>query len=49
MKIEEEAVFDKKGNVKPAADKKSANKNQAASSSKSDEFTRPRIVKTPKF
>ncbi len=46
-KTETAEVFDKKGNVKPAPDKKSS-KNQA-STTKPDVFTRPRVVKNPKF
>ncbi len=39
------AAFDKKGNTKPAADKKTADKNQPSTPTKTDIFTRPRIVK----
>lgn len=48
-KTETAEVFDKRGNVKPAADKKNAVKNQASTSTKGDVFTRPRVVKNPKF
>lgn len=46
-KPEANKVFDKQGNVKP--DKKNASKNQASTSTKTDVFTRPRVVKNPKF
>ncbi|MBD0327994.1 MAG: hypothetical protein ICV68_16325 [Pyrinomonadaceae bacterium] len=49
VKTVEEVVFDKKGNVRPVADKKATSKNQPATSSKTDDITRPHIVKTPKF
>lgn len=39
------AAFDKKGNTKPSADKKTADKNQPSTPTKTDIFTRPRIVK----
>ena len=39
-------VFDKKGNAKPAPDKKATVKNQVSTPAKTDIFTRPRIVKT---
>jgi serine/threonine protein kinase len=42
-----EVVFDKKGNVKPLPDKKTAVKSQVSTSTKTDIFTRPRIVKNP--
>jgi hypothetical protein len=44
-------TFDKKGNVKtmPSLEKKTAVKNQDKNSTKTDAFTRPRIVKNPKF
>jgi len=43
-------VFDKKGEVKSPPDKKPADKNKlSTSSTKTDIFTRPRIVKNPKF
>lgn len=43
-------VFDKKGEVKPSSDKKTADKSKlSTSSTKTDIFTRPRIVKNPKF
>jgi serine/threonine protein kinase len=43
----ENKVFDKKGNVKSLTDKKTADKSKL--STKTDIFTRPRIVKNPKF
>ncbi len=43
-------VFDKKGEVKSSSDKKPADKSKlSTSSTKTDIFTRPRIVKNPKF
>ncbi len=44
-KADTNAAFDKKGNTKPAADKKPAVKNQPSTPTKTDIFTRPRIVK----
>jgi serine/threonine protein kinase len=40
-------VFDKKGEIRAAPDKKSTVKGQGPGSTKSDIFTRPRIVKNP--
>jgi len=42
-------VFDKEGDVKSPADKKTADKSKLSTSTKTDIFTRPRIVKNPKF
>jgi len=46
-KTETNTVFDKKGNERSVTDRKSS-KNQSSNSSKSEVFTRPRIVKNPK-
>ena len=43
------AVFDKKGEVKSPRDKKPADKSKLSTSTKTDIFTRPRVVKNPKF
>jgi len=46
-KTAENKVFDKKGDVKAPSNKKTADKSKL--STKTDIFTRPRIVKNPKF
>lgn len=49
IKTETNAVFDKRGNVKSLPDKKSTVKSQASTPTRNDVFTRPRVVKNPKF
>ena len=48
-KPETNQVFDKQGNVKQVPDKKNAAKNQTSTQNRNDVFTRPRVVKNPKF
>jgi serine/threonine protein kinase len=48
-KPETPRVFDKQGNVKQLPDKKNAAKNQTSTPTRGDGFTRPRVVKNPKF